>query len=208
MYERGRSNEQMKEVKALYLIHDLQATLEPLILDVAEAERLFEADSTQYNRRAYVRAGFAFIEGTIWLVKNSIIKLLYEGVKIDAQVTEREFNLLWEIKQAKDANGDVKGVTTQFVSLVDNLRFTMKMANKVYINPVLFENENAAYDRLKDAIEVRNRITHPKFPGDLDVKDKDITTCNEVVRWFNTILEHLYPLLIHADKKRQESLAS
>jgi len=44
---------------------------------------------------------------------------------------------------------------------------------------------STSWQEFLTAIEVRNRITHPKDTADLQVSDNEIAVCKRVCGWFN-----------------------
>jgi hypothetical protein len=155
--------------------------------DVEQALRYVEADDTQYHRRASVRAMFAAIEGTVYLIKQSA---LHEP---DARFTAAELALLREEAYTLDSRGQVKK-QPKFLPLDLNYRFALEMyAKRMYPNLKL-ELGDGGWEAFKQAIEIRHRLTHPKHIDTITVSDEEFKVLKRGYEWFygaffNTLLQ-------------------
>jgi hypothetical protein len=92
-----------------------------------------------------------------------------EGIEITPQeryfATDTEYEL--------NDRGEVVEVMAK-VSLARNLRFALALNRKAHKVPEPFDASVEWWNCLKEAIRVRDRLTHPKMPEDLDVSGNDI----------------------------------
>jgi 1,2-phenylacetyl-CoA epoxidase PaaB subunit len=54
-------------------IREITDRLMPMLEDVRWAEEALEREDNQFTRRAYVRSLFALIEGSIWVLKQTVL---------------------------------------------------------------------------------------------------------------------------------------
>ena len=149
----------------------LKEVIDPLLIllrDAQAAEKFMEATETPFSRRSYVRAIFAYIEGAIWVIKRSCVLATEETKTKSFSVAERAL--------LSDATYDVKNngeVTTQtkFLRLPDNLRFAIRMSNRLFNAGIELRPGEKNWQSLIDALQVRHRITHSKDLGGFDVTD-------------------------------------
>jgi len=157
----------------------------PMLDDARWAEGALDQDDSQYTRRAYIRSMFALIEGTIWILKQSLLQAIEEiGLTSKFQPGERELlsDTTYELKN----NGQIKE-QTKFLKLTDNLKFTYAaLGRHTNVKPDLGTG-TVAWENFTTAITIRNRITHPKSPDDLSISDSEIEICREVTHWYNNL---------------------
>lgn len=154
----------------------------PMVDDARWAEAALVKEDSQYTRRAYIRSMFALIEGTIWVLKQSLLQALDEENTIHLSPGEREMlsDTTYELK----SNGQIKE-QTKYLKLTDNLKFTYSMLAKYTPINMKLETSTVEWENFITAINIRNRITHPKTPDDISISDKEIQLCKHVTSWHN-----------------------
>ena len=148
-----------------------------LITDVdAVMQRLNNRDSQQV-RREFIRTLFAAIEGYIWLYRQQVIDI---AKSMEALTTEEEIALSEMDYRVSDKGKIVR--QARFLPMLSAFRLTTKIATR--LNPHLaIDFDTGDWDRLRGAIAVRNRITHPKHESDLDIGDEDLTLAQGAFFW-------------------------
>lgn len=128
-----------------------------------------EADY-EYHARQLIRAIFAYIEAVTFSMKAwSAGHCMDAGIDITPQEryfatdTEHELNDRGEIVE-----------TIAKISLARNIRFALAINRKAHGKEQPFDASVEWWSCLKQAIRVRDRLTHPKMPRDLDVSGDDI----------------------------------
>lgn len=170
-----------------------------LLADHKQCEALLKADiESQFLRRTYCRSAFAVIEGCIHLVKSATYNfnaglvafvdlLAAYGVKLKAPIFSDvvplgEAALLCERNPEVKSNGDIRqGV--RFLDFERNFRFTFVMATRVFKVSCLPDYSKPDWRGLLDAVEVRNRITHPKADASLDISDEELAKIAGALQW-------------------------
>lgn len=134
-----------------------------------EADGSVTADYEFYARQL-VRAIFAYIEATTFSVKAwSAGYCMDNGIEISPQ--ERYFATDTEY-EINDRGEVVEGIAK--LSLARNIRFALALRRKAHGIAEPFDASVDWWCCLREAIRVRDRLTHPKLPGDLDLTGDDI----------------------------------
>lgn len=150
----------------------LTITATPRILrkDVMEcAAELIESD-TQKNRRTFIRAMFAEIEAWMYLFRR--LSLEPSG---GAEITlnEAEKALLKEEDYEIGEKGDVR-VRPYFGKFLPTFRFVVAMYIKVNGLQTVIDYSTGGWDALQKAVKIRNRLTHPREPTELEVAEDEV----------------------------------
>lgn len=124
----------------------------------------------EYKARQFIRTVFAYIEATTFSVKaSSAIRCMDSDIDITPQ--ERYFAIDTEFEL--NERGEVVETVAK-ISLARNIRFALALNRKAHNVAEPFDASVEWWSCLKDAIKIRDRLTHPKWPGDLDVSGDDI----------------------------------
>lgn len=156
----------------------------PMLDDARWAETELSRDDSQYTRRAYIRSMFALIEGTIWVLKQSLLKAVSEINGAQLQPGERE--LLSDTTYELSNNGKIRE-QTKYLKLTDNLKFTYAILGKYTHAKLQLGTGTVAWENFTTSISIRNRITHPKSSDDLTISDSEIEVCRAVTSWYNLL---------------------
>jgi hypothetical protein len=123
-----------------------------------------------FPARQLIRAIFAYIEAVTFSMKAwSAGYCLEKGINITPQEryfatdTEYELNDRGEVVETKSR-----------IPLAHNIRFALALQRRAHGIKESFDASVEWWSCLKNAIRVRDRLTHPKLPGDLDVSGEDI----------------------------------
>jgi hypothetical protein len=134
------------------LFQEWDVLYEALNADVTTLERLIEAEDCNLWRRSYCRAIFALIEATAEWMKRYTICCYYPGELGEKEKKELEMRsgVLLGFFVALDLFADTSGAGTPL------------------------KKDSNEWIALHTATKVRNRITHPKSPKDIDISDDDL----------------------------------
>ncbi len=184
-------------------IGDITKPIIALLDDVRSAEEYLDANDSQFARRAYVRSLFAFFEGSVWILKQVVLQAAKESKR--PLFSTGEYSLLRDVSYDLKANGDIRK-SDKFLRLPENLRFTHKIVNRVFSGSVDLQVGTKPWNDFLHAIEVRNRVTHPKRLDEFLISDSEITLCRSVCSWYNDVVVHalLSPILENPKKKEAE----
>lgn len=171
--------------------------LKPLLDDAFESEKILsENRSSQFLRRVYIRSVFAYIEGSIWILKQVCLKAKsMDGAK--RKISISEYTILTEETYTLKGNGDIKTVSTS-INLLDNIKFTYKTINRLFKGEINIGVGTIAWDNLIKAKSMRNRITHPKNNIDMTISDDEIDICEIVCSWHNELVHECFKLFVES----------
>jgi hypothetical protein len=174
-----------------------------LLEDTGEAEAFLDKHNTQFARRAYIRSIFAYIEGAIWLLKQSCLRVVLEQkVRI---LKPADYALLKDVGFELKSNGE-PFEQPKFLRLPENVRFTFRTFNRLFSASIDLGIGSKKWDDFLAAIAMRHRVTHPKNPTDIDISDAEIEKAKEVSGWFNEIVSNCIETM-HDKPSRPESEA-
>lgn len=153
--------------------------LATLLLDVSlalemQSERLADR---QANRRALIRTLFAAIEGFAWAFR--------EHVRSAAQtvgvLTPEQEMALSEVSYHVSEQGKVS-TQPRFLSMPAAIRLTSNIA--MTLDPQIgIRFDTSDWDGFRRAMEIRNRLTHPKEKADLVIDAADVSASLAAFHW-------------------------
>jgi hypothetical protein len=135
----------------------------------------------QFWRRTYVRALFAFVEAQIWFYKTYALMAVEGGL---AHLTVGELALLNEL-QFDLEKGKVRE-QKKFLPVAENFRFAVYILAKAYRSTYVLDVSGKEWSWFREAIDIRNRITHPKVPTDIIISDEESNKLLHVGRWLTS----------------------
>lgn len=166
----------------------------PMLDDAHWAEKALEIDDNQFTRRAYIRNLFSFIEGSIWILKQTILgSPTLDGTQ--KKISIAEYSILSDKSYNLKNNGKIKE-QTKFVKLPDNIKFTFSMIEKYLKIESDLDTGSTLWNNFILAQKIRNRITHPRKSSDFEVTNDEIFICKEACSWFNDLVMNVFNGLI------------
>jgi hypothetical protein len=171
-------------------VYDLSELFDLLKQDVAELHKFGSHNETgQPWRRSSYRAVFSWIEGVVYQMKQ--IAMCTQGGFYQAKLSRAEIAFLQEESYFLDEKGKVVTKSNNFAEINKNLRFAYaKLAEGFNISTEL-EIDRQGWQQFKRAIEIRNRLTHPKNITDLFVTDEHMGFLLDTMSWFDTQISKL-----------------
>lgn len=146
--------------------HDLVATFDEGEID---AEGNLDADYEFYARQL-IRAAFAYIEALTFSVKaSSAWSCMEKGIEITPQERYFATDTEYEINE----KGEIVECAAK-ISLARNIRFAFALNEKAHEVSKQFDPSVEWWCCMKESIKVRDRLTHPKMPSDLDVSPDEL----------------------------------
>lgn len=166
-------------------LDEIQGMTRVLTQDVERLRPLVGADvaisdGEEANRRFYVRAVFALVEAVVEQHKRLLLDLA-EGARISLAVAVREA-LSEQAPLVKD-NGAVM-YREQYLQLERKLRAVYRAAGEAFQQPLAVSFGDAGWQSFRAALDVRDRITHPKTYQDCHVDGDALDTVNRGHDWF------------------------
>ena len=155
---------------------DCLCTNDILIDDVLRAAGELDRVGDGCTRRNYVRGVFAAMEGITYGMKRVVLRI----------AKEREFKLdahdLGRLNETKlGAHGESQKF---FLPFCDNVKFAFEMFAKIHRFTCRADFRCKGWAALLAAVEIRNRLMHPKSSIELEVGDNDLTEIREAADWY------------------------
>jgi hypothetical protein len=163
--------------------------LDPLFRDIARCDELMEKEDSQFIRRCYVRAVFAFLEADLqWLREEALRTLLNLAVFGRTIPVEKVLVLMDQVPKI-DNTGKLSLDPARY-SFTSYLAFVLRTFAEIHgHDPERLFSDNG-WRLMKQALKVRHRITHPKEAEALEIKDEDIAAIRGALAWrFNSLAD-------------------
>ncbi|MDB5307740.1 MAG: hypothetical protein JWO38_1942 [Gemmataceae bacterium] len=150
----------------------------------------------EYHARQLIRAIFAFIEAVTFSVK---VKAAEYALRHKRPITDAERFFAVDIEHMLSDRGEIVERPAH-IRLGDNIRFAFALQEKALGVAKQFDPSIEWWSCLKSSIKVRDRLTHPKFPGDIDVSGDEIVTALKAYKGFSN--QAMLYAELRDDKKR------
>jgi len=158
------------------------ALYETLIDDVAVCTK---QEASAANRRAFIRAVFAFVEGCTYRFK--LLALSYATHRSNS-LSIGEISVLSGQTFRVDDSGRIRVRRLQ-ISPSANLQMTTRLAARCFnVDTPKPTDSKRGWNRFNKAVQLRNRITHPNAAAELAVSDAELQLVNHAFIWSVSIL--------------------
>lgn len=168
-------------------IEQLVGAVQVLASDVQAAAKLSETGDTQFARRAYARAAFALVEGNINLMAKVILDA---SQRQEVHLQSREIEILRQERHTSNEAG-LPVVRVKFVPIRDRTAPVFEMFSRLFGKCFQLDKSSTGWVDFTTAIEVRNRITHPKNAASFKIDDSELNTVERARQWFADRVEAL-----------------
>jgi hypothetical protein len=135
----------------------------------------------EYHARQLIRAIFSFIEAVTFSVKVNAIE---HCLNHNRHVSEAERFLAVDVEHVLSDKGEIVERPAH-IRLADNIRFAFTLQEKALGMTKRFDPSTEWWSNLKSSIKVRDRLTHPKLPGDVDVSGEEIVAALKAYQGFS-----------------------
>ena len=140
-------------------------------IDAGQVDENGDVDADyEYHSRQLIRAIFAFIEAVTFSVK---VWAAHHCMKHNRDISDGERFFSVDIEHSLTNTGVVKERAAH-IRLADNIRFAFALQEKALRIENPFDPSCEWWSCLQSSIKVRDRLTHPKLPGDIDVSGSEI----------------------------------
>lgn len=162
---------------------DFQRCYGNVIADVEAGNRnedgSIEADH-EFNARQLIRAAFAYLEGVTYSIK---IAAVDDAIEKGVEITPEEVNFAFEISHSLSDKGRIVERSAH-INLARNIRFAFSLYEKTNSIKEQFNPSEQWWNELQKAVAIRDRLTHPRQPEDLDLQPSEVLTVVAAVRGF------------------------
>ena len=142
-------------------------------------EEAFRTNSPRHRRSA-VRAVFAFIDGCHAFVRGHVLGQAsqYRNVYSIADLA-----VLGEESPYVDERGNVR-IRSMRIPLITSIKLIVKIMEKNQAALHTVDLKHPGFSALSRAVEVRNRVVHPKNALDLDIADDEMQDICSAFTWY------------------------
>lgn len=177
-----------------------------LARDADECEAAVVSTGSSLAKRNFVRALFAWIEAISYLMRQHVLNeirkeaLTEESIPKLLAASERSYHV--------DDKGDVVEDPLR-TKISNNLLFSLKSFAEVVAFPLTVDKGGRNWQAYARALKIRDRVTHPKSPDDLELTEADIEAVREAKGMIIAYLQIFRSpaLIAHINEKRQEAKA-
>ncbi len=153
--------------------------------DARENFELLKTSDSELNRRNYVRSLFALYEITLSNLRETIAKRLIEQSEFRGKLDIHKLNSLMDESATINSSGKITKRYNQ-IPLGNMVKFVLKTyCDEMGLCKNLFSE---GFSDFKKSIEIRNRITHPKYDQDFRVTKEDLYVIEKGRKWWNSSL--------------------
>lgn len=152
-----------------------------LVQDVIEVTHVWEQRGDEFSHRLYVRTVFAFVEGIVQVMKSAA--MLADGLNDPRLLTPEEVTLLKE-EDVQIGNAGHIELRKKRISLLPNFQFAFLTYAKARNDTVALDKGGEGWQCFREAVKIRDRLTHPHTVKDLEVPEKDLETVEKAMEFF------------------------
>jgi hypothetical protein len=161
------------------------AFIELLIGDVLAARERLSTSDSQTARRDVVRASLAAMEGLIWEAREHVREVLAGTDQLSPVANLALRELSYVVSEKGQLIEQMRSVP-----LLTAIRFVVSQA-KIISPEISVAFSAAGWADLRQAIDIRNRITHPKPYQDLAISDHDLDVVGSGLSWLLATVEYV-----------------
>ena len=162
-------------------LNKLEAMGQVLSQDMIDCEQLIKARPEDEGvKRSFIRCVFALIEGSVFNLKETALTLAKHG---RGKFSHGELAMLEEVSYDLGDKGEARE-QPKFIQLTKNVRFAFSAAARAFQVTYELAVDDKEWSTFKDAIAIRNRITHPKSVDDLKLSDDEVQVVADAGSWF------------------------
>ncbi len=195
-----------QEVNLSYDLQDYAALAGALKEDIQDSLQLYiSSKKSQFSRRIYARTLFSQIEAWVYNLKTLILE---SELILEAPPTPLELTALREETWGgvSDA-GQPQVRADRFIPLAANIRFACQTAARCFGVSYSIAAGEAGWKAFREALEIRNRLTHPRSSADLAVSDTEVETIHKAHEWFASTSTELYKAIVdHLTGRDREAI--
>jgi hypothetical protein len=169
---------------------DYQRCYEQIIKRLDEGERdengAILADH-DFDARQLIRSAFAYIEGAMFVLK---IEASFNADEKSVELNLPQQHFIFEKDFDLNDKGEVVERTAK-ISLTKNIKFAFSVFAKANEVANTLDAGSEWWSKLKSSIKVRDRLTHPRFPSDLDVTPQELIATIKAKAGFDEALHEI-----------------
>lgn len=135
----------------------------------------------QFWARATLRSFFSLLEAITFEMRLILRQAVAARL---SDMSPSEISLLSDSSFELDGAGRPVS-RPRFIPIERNLRFAFPRYARLFGATTSLDTGGQGWEKLSQTIKVRNRITHPKSPEDLDLTPDEIMTAMHAITWYS-----------------------
>lgn len=184
------------DIQLLHSLSDAQKVLAEDLRLIKEALR--ENVESQCLRRQLIRAFASSLEAHVFYLKRVVLFIksaAFTTLLIDSKLRDAasrfvdmsfrtdELQLLRECNAEVNDSGTIRS-SPKFIQVVRNIKFAQDCYRRALKLSTKLDYSNHGWSCLRNTVELRNKLTHPKSSEDLCVRDEDLRSFAAAEEWF------------------------
>jgi hypothetical protein len=149
-----------------------------LTRDIEMCIKAFSTEDSQFWRRTIIRTTFALIEGNTFRMKQLVFTLNKTKLLSNAEIA-----LLNEEAYDLNEKGEAY-VQTKYINITRNIKFAFQVFARAFGSNYSLKVDDNGWDCFRKSLKVRDRLTHPKKIGDLDVTEQEVNDILIALQWY------------------------
>ncbi len=176
-------------------VEQLNSVYRILSADMDAAVAYSAEHSNPFAHRTVVRTLFSLIEGLAFQLRQVTIASLEPHT---GSLTLAELVLLREERYNLNTKGEPE-TSDNFQNFLPNLLFTIRSYGKNHGATFQADTSTHGWQAMRHAVNLRNRITHPKSVANLTLSDQDQKNLIEAAAWWKKTLLEMFDACDRAD---------
>lgn len=153
--------------------------------DVDSNYKIMQNESNNRNRRNYVRSLFALYESRLASMRETIADILIRSEEIDVH----KLYPLMDQQATINDRGKINKRPNQ-ISLKLLTKYTIRLTVEIlHIEENIF---NSGWDDFLTSLDIRHRITHPKYDEDISISNNELVKIESGKKWWNDIVNIIF----------------
>src|SRR5208337_337773 len=148
---------------------ETRAFIDVIEQDVDTALEILSKDDTPYNRRAFIKNYYSFLEGLLYYMRQEVIK---KAMSAPGTLSVAEMAVLKEETYYVSGKGKVQ-TQEKHLSFEQSFRISFHYFFK-HVDSVRVDYGNGGWRALLEGLKIRNRITHPKQASQLTITEEEL----------------------------------
>jgi hypothetical protein len=174
-----------QQAEAEALVERLRGTF---LDDVHEARRRLDPGGQQFDRRTYIRAFFASVEGLMFAFNQTAIAACDGGF---LKLEPAEVAVLREETYHLSDNG-IPSVSKKYASFLPRCRFVVAIFARSLGVEYRVPVDGAGWQAFREAVDIRDRVTHPRSLENGQLSDEDLQLVHQAHDWYEGILASVF----------------
>ena len=171
--------------------------------DFSRAKAAVLGDPSAFHKRNFVRTTFALMDGFAFQLRQVTLATL-ENTDL---VSDGDRAILREERYHLSSQG-IPEVKENFQKTLPMILFSLRVYAKNHGSDFTPDTSLNGWNCLRQAVEIRDRVTHPKSMTDLDINDDVGHVFAEGVHWWDDMLGRLLESCESADKRIRAQLSA